>query len=56
MDLDEYQTTCLLYAPAKHPAGWNLELAAFAAALDTAFPDVRYETRQGRQLRLSSGP
>ncbi|MFF9024157.1 hypothetical protein [Streptomyces eurythermus] len=53
MDLDEYQTTFLLYAPAKNPAGWNLDLAAFGTALEAAFPEVRYETRQGRQLRLS---
>ncbi|MFH9400089.1 hypothetical protein ACH4JS_09890 [Streptomyces sp. NPDC017638] len=53
MDLDEYQTTFLLYAPAKNPAGWNLDLAAFGAALDAAFAEVRYETRQGRQLRLA---
>ncbi|MEU2930586.1 hypothetical protein ABZ636_37010 [Streptomyces sp. NPDC007251] len=53
MDLDDYQTTYLLYAPAKNPASWNLDLAAFGAALDAAFPEVRYETRQGRQLRLS---
>ncbi|KUN85551.1 hypothetical protein AQJ66_13670 [Streptomyces bungoensis] len=52
MDLDDYQTTYLLYAPAKNPAGWNLDLAAFGAALDAAFHDVRYETEQGRQLRL----
>ncbi|MEU6588920.1 hypothetical protein ABZ923_06745 [Streptomyces sp. NPDC046881] len=53
MDLDEYQTTFLLYAPVKNPAGWNLDLAAFGTALEAAFPEVRYETRQGRQLRLS---
>ncbi|SEE40023.1 hypothetical protein SAMN05216532_8095 [Streptomyces sp. 2231.1] len=53
MDLDEYQTTYLLYAPAKNPGGWNLDLAAFGAALEAAFPEVRYETRRGRQLRLS---
>ncbi|MFF0035225.1 hypothetical protein ACFYRG_03265 [Streptomyces mirabilis] len=53
MDLDEYQTTYLLYAPAKNPDGWNLDLAAFGTALQAAFPEVRYETRQGRQVRLS---
>ncbi|MFE2103162.1 hypothetical protein [Streptomyces sp. NPDC059468] len=53
MDLDEYQTTYLLYAPAENPGGWNLDLAAFGAALEARFPEVRYETRQGRQLRLS---
>jgi hypothetical protein len=53
VNLDEYQTTFLLYAPAKNPGGWNLDLAAFAAALEAAFPEVRHETRQGRQLRLS---
>ncbi|GAV40236.1 hypothetical protein [Streptomyces acidiscabies] len=53
MDLDEYRTTYLLYAPAKNPDSWNLDLAAFAAALGARFSDVRYETRQGRQLRLS---
>ncbi|SOD91555.1 hypothetical protein [Streptomyces sp. Ag109_G2-15] len=53
MDLDEHQTTYLLYAPAKNPGGWNLDLAAFGAALEATFPEVRYETRQGGQLRLS---
>ncbi|MEV7686431.1 hypothetical protein ACFW1F_22575 [Streptomyces bungoensis] len=53
MNLDEYQTTYLLYAPARNPAGWNLDLAAFGAALEAAFPVARYETQQGRQLRLS---
>jgi hypothetical protein len=53
VDLDEYQTTYLLYAPAKNPDGWNLDLTAFGNALQAAFPEVRYETRQGRQLRLS---
>ncbi|MEU9992495.1 hypothetical protein AB0E10_37985 [Streptomyces sp. NPDC048045] len=53
MNLDEYQTTYLLYAPAKNPSGWNLDLAAFGSSLEAAFPEVRYETRQGRQLRLS---
>ncbi|MHB9857987.1 hypothetical protein [Streptomyces sp. YIM S03343] len=53
MNLDEYQTTFLFYAPAETPGGWNLDLAAFTAALEAAFPEVRYETRQGRQLRLS---
>ncbi|MFF3361045.1 hypothetical protein [Streptomyces misionensis] len=53
MDLDEYQTTYLLYAPAKNPDGWNLDLPAFGEALEAAFAEVRYEARQGRQLRLS---
>ncbi|MFM9441635.1 hypothetical protein [Streptomyces acidiscabies] len=53
MDLDEYQTTFLFYAPAKEPDGWRLDLASFAVALDAEFPEVRYEIRQGRQLRLS---
>ncbi|GAA3139871.1 hypothetical protein [Streptomyces echinatus] len=53
MDIDEYRTTYLLYAPAKNPAGWNLDLPTFGTALDATFTDVRYETRQGRQLRLS---
>ncbi|GJF23980.1 hypothetical protein [Streptomyces sp. HO565] len=53
MDPDEYHTTYLLYAPAKNPHGWNLDLTAFGTALDAAFSDVRCETRQGRRLRLS---
>ncbi|MGW5200810.1 hypothetical protein [Streptomyces spiralis] len=53
MDLDDYQTTYLLYAPAKNPHAWRLDLTAFGEALQAAFPGARYETRQGRQLRLS---
>ncbi|SED32390.1 hypothetical protein SAMN04490357_4498 [Streptomyces misionensis] len=53
MDLDEYQTTYLLYAPAKNPGGWNLDLSTFGEALEAAFAEVRYEARQGRQFRLS---
>ncbi|WP_346077793.1 MULTISPECIES: hypothetical protein [Actinomycetes] len=53
MDLDDYQTTYLLYAPAKDPNGWNLDLTAFGEALEAAFAEVRYETRHGRQFRLS---
>lgn len=53
MDLDEYRTAYLLYAPAENPAGWRLDLTAFGAALEAAFAEVRHETRQGRQFRLS---
>ena len=53
IDLDECRTTYLLYAPAKNPGGWNLDLAAFGEALEAAFAEARYETRQGRQVRLS---
>ncbi|MER7921325.1 MULTISPECIES: hypothetical protein [unclassified Streptomyces] len=53
MDLDEYRTAYLLYAPAENPAGWHLDPAAFGADLEAAFAEVRHETRQGRQSRLS---
>ncbi|SED26795.1 hypothetical protein SAMN05216483_3475 [Streptomyces sp. 2131.1] len=53
MDFDEYSTAYLLYAPAKNPQGWNLDLAAFGQALDDAFPEVRYRQEDGHSARLS---
>ncbi|MET9549945.1 hypothetical protein ABZY36_32235 [Streptomyces sp. NPDC006627] len=52
MDFDEYSTAYLLYAPAKNPQGWNLDLAAFGQALDDAFPEVRYRQEDGHSARL----
>ncbi|MZG18067.1 hypothetical protein GTY44_32080 [Streptomyces sp. SID5914] len=53
MDFDEYNTAYLLYAPAKNPQGWNLDLADFGQALDDAFPEVRYRQEDGHPVRLS---
>ncbi|MFE9120918.1 hypothetical protein [Streptomyces sp. NPDC007172] len=53
MDFDEYNTAYLLYAPAKNPQGWNLDLSAFGQALDDAFPEVRYQQEEGHAARLS---
>jgi hypothetical protein len=53
MDFDEYSTAYLLYAPAKDPKGWYLDLAAFGQALDDSFPEVRYRPEVGYPARLS---
>ncbi len=53
MEFDEYNTAYLLYAPAKNPQGWNLDLSAFGQALDDSFPEVRYRPEEGHPARLS---
>ena len=55
MNFDEYETTFLLYAPAKNPQAWRLDFAAFSEALGEEFPEVGYEIREdGRgSMRLS---
>ncbi|MFC9529910.1 hypothetical protein ACFT38_05025 [Streptomyces sp. NPDC056975] len=55
MNIDEYQTTFLLYAPAKNPQGWALDLGTFGEALREGFPEVGYQTRQNDEgeVRLS---
>ncbi|WP_153813554.1 hypothetical protein [Streptomyces sp. SUK 48] len=52
MDLDEYRTAYLLYAPAESPAGWHLDPTTFGTALEAAFAEVRHEARRGRLFRL----
>ncbi|MFD0033067.1 hypothetical protein ACWFR5_26080 [Streptomyces sp. NPDC055092] len=41
MDITEYTSAFLLYAPAKDPQAWHLDLAGFSEALQAAFPEVR---------------
>ncbi|QNS05549.1 hypothetical protein [Streptomyces xanthii] len=53
MDIDAYNTAYLLYAPAKSPQGWNLDLAAFGLALEDAFPEVRHRQEGEHPGRLS---
>ncbi|MFJ5034511.1 hypothetical protein ACIQB5_42155 [Streptomyces sp. NPDC088560] len=52
MNLDEYTTSFLLYAPAKNPHGWQLDLNAFGEALRDAFPEVGYQPEEGHPARL----
>jgi hypothetical protein len=52
MNLDEYTTSFLPYAPAKNPHGWQLDLNAFGQALREAFPDVGYRPEEGHPARL----
>lgn len=53
MHFDECNTAYLLYAPAKNPQGWSLDLAAIGQALDDSFPKVRYWQEDGHPSRLS---
>lgn len=46
MDLDEYATAFLLYAPARDPHVWELNLAHLGEALRGTFPHARYKIRQ----------
>ncbi|MFJ8826179.1 hypothetical protein ACIREE_30960 [Streptomyces sp. NPDC102467] len=46
MDLDDYQTSFLLYAPARNPHGWNLDLPSFAETLQATFPEARCAAQQ----------
>lgn len=53
MNFDEYTISFLLYAPAKSPQGWNLDLSEFGQALREAYPQVRYQPEEGHPKRLS---
>jgi hypothetical protein len=52
MNVDEYTTSFLFYAPAKDPHAWQLDLPGFAEALRAAFPEVGYEPEEGHAARL----
>jgi hypothetical protein len=52
VNFDEYSTSFLLYAPAKSPHAWQLDLSGFGEALHAAFPEVGYEPEEGHPARL----
>ncbi|ANP48346.1 hypothetical protein J2Z21_009827 [Streptomyces griseochromogenes] len=52
MNIEEYTTSFLLYAPAKNPHGWQLDLNAFGEALRESFPEVGYQPEEGHPARL----
>ncbi|MEV0282412.1 hypothetical protein AB0I22_39490 [Streptomyces sp. NPDC050610] len=45
-DLDDYETTYLVYAPGQDPHAWQLGLERLGDALKEAFPGARARVRQ----------